>query len=180
VKRKIKPIGSVHFPGQTNLKHTKLSYSALTQATEADVFFSDDRNRSPNALSKIHWRTCEPISLRAREGNPEDRVIGVEKYSRSGALKSPFATKPTRSAQTPATEAGMFFSDDKNRSPNALSKIHWRTCEPISLRAREGNPEDRVIGVEKYSRSGALKSPFATKPICSAQTQATEAGMFFA
>jgi len=86
VKRKIKPIGSVHFPGQTNLKHTKLSYSALTQATEAGMFFSDDKDRSPNALSKIHWRTCEPISLRAREGNPEDRVIGVEKYSRSGAL----------------------------------------------------------------------------------------------
>jgi len=65
---------------------TELSYSALTQATDAGVFFSDDNNRSPNALSKIHWRTCEPISLRAREGNPEDRVIGVEKYRQSGAL----------------------------------------------------------------------------------------------
>jgi len=47
--------------------------------------------------------------LRAREGNPEDRVIGVEKYSRSGALKLPFATKPTRSAQTPATGRTVFF-----------------------------------------------------------------------
>jgi hypothetical protein len=81
----------------------------MIQATDAGVFFSDDKNRSPNALSKIHWRTCEPISLRAREGNPEDRVIGVEKYSRSGALKSPYATKPTRSAQTPATGRTVFF-----------------------------------------------------------------------
>jgi len=63
---------------------TELSYSALTQATEAGMFFSDDKNRSMNASSEIQWLASEPLSLRASEGNPEDRVIRSRKIPARG------------------------------------------------------------------------------------------------
>jgi hypothetical protein len=49
----------------------------------------------------------------------------------------------------------VFFSDDKNRSLNASSEIQWLASEPLSLRASEGNPEDRVIRSRKIPALGS-------------------------